>query len=34
MSASGVNYWAVLVGAAVYFVFGALGYSKGVFGNA
>lgn len=34
MSASGVNYWAVLVGAVVYFIFGALWYSKGIFGHA
>jgi hypothetical protein len=34
MSPSGVNYWAVLVAAVVYFVFGALWYSRGVFGKA
>lgn len=33
MSASGVNYWAVLVGAVVYFILGALWYAKGVFGK-
>lgn len=34
MSASGVNYWAVLVGAAAYFLLGAVWYSKGLFGKA
>lgn len=33
MSASGVNYWAVLVGAVVYFILGALWYSRGLFGK-
>ncbi len=33
MSTSGVNYLAVLVGAGVYFIFGALWYSKSLFGK-
>ena len=33
MSSSGVNYWAVLVGGGVYFLLGALWYSKGLFGK-
>jgi hypothetical protein len=33
MSSSGVNYWAVLVGGGVYFLLGAIWYSKGLFGK-
>ncbi|MDD4052153.1 MAG: DUF1761 domain-containing protein [candidate division Zixibacteria bacterium] len=34
MSTSCVNYWAVVVGAVVYFILGALWYSKGLFGKS
>jgi len=34
MISSGVNYWAILVAGAVYFILGALWYSKGLFGKA